>query len=305
MFAKWSNGLRLAFLAVAVMLFGAIPVLAHDGPSHTDAPAGAVWTDIGPGETQWFSFRSEGEGDDILVTLHAASEGNGIGALSFKIFTAQNLREWMDGLEVNPVGRGSKDASLDDDLVWQGNFVQAGTYHIIVENTASTPDAYVLEASGDDIWFESSGAASQMTAMAEAPSTETAMTVSMDLSVSGGTGPENALSPQGQWMQLPAQSSLWFAFDSRGENEAILAQLRADPAERFSFRVLTPQQVREWADGLEVHPVGQGSENEILSSDLSWKGNFNTAGRYFIIVENSASAPGSFSLEVAGDDISL
>jgi hypothetical protein len=309
MFTKKTQGLRLGFLAVAVMLLGAIPVFAHDGPHHTAVPQGESYRQIAPGEMQWLSFRSEGEGDNILVTLDAALDDNGIGGLTFKIFTPQNLREWMDGLEVNPVGRGSEQEVLDADLVWQGNFVNPGTYYIIVENQGSTPNSYLLQATGDDIWFDLA-APSEMMPTSPAPMMmpqpgEVALAV-VDLSViTGGLGPEASLSPQGQWIRLAPGASLWFSFTSRGENDDILAQLTAEPAQDFSFEVLTPDDLRERADGLEVTPVGRGSENETLSSDLSWRGNFNIAGQYHIVVENNGSAPGFFSLEVAGDDISL
>jgi hypothetical protein len=283
------------------MLVGAVPAFAHDGPLHTDAPVGA-WTAIAPGESQWHAFRSEGLGDNIDVLLDIGTDENGTGGLNFKVYTPFEIQQWMKGeADVAPVGRGAKDEFVAADLSWQGNFVNAGTYFVVVENTASTPNTYSLTATGEDIWFDIAPAAATEAMGVQMPPTGVMMAMSAGL----GSGPDGALRASGSWSELAPGQELWFAIHTRGENENILAELNTGPdGNRTAFRVFTPTQIREWQAGGDLKAIGAGSPNAFLASDLSWRGNFNQAGTYYLRVENDGTLPSYFSLSVSGDDLS-
>jgi hypothetical protein len=295
----------IALLAVAAMLLSAVPAFAHDGPHHTDAPAGA-WKEIAPGESQWHAFRSEGEGDQIDVLLRLGDEGNGIGGLGFKVFTPFQIQEWMKGeADVAPIGRGAEDEFVAADLSWKGSFVNSGTYFVVVENTAATPNSYSLTATGDDIWFEIAPAATMEAMGADMPPTGVVMAMSgMDMLAPAGTGPAEALHVSNDWKELAPGSELWFAFRSRGEGDNILAELHLGPEDdRTGFTIYTPEQIRAWQDGDDLKAIGGGSENAFLEADLAWQGNFNVPETYFLRVENAGSLPSYFSLRITGDDL--
>ena len=298
----------IVVLAVATMLLGAVPAFAHDGPHHTDAPAGG-WKEIAPGESQWHAFNSQGEGDGIDVLLDIGTDENGTGGLNFRVYTPAQIQEWMKGqADVAPIGRGSVNEVLAADLSWRGSFVNSGTYFVVVENTASTANTYSLTATGDDIWFEIAPAATAEAMGMEMPPTGVVMALEemgdMTMAHGHGAGPAEALGVSGDWKELAPGHEIWFAFSSRGERDDILAQLNTGPDDTYTrFQVYTPTQIRAWQDGGDLNSIGAGSENAFLDADLSWRGNFNVPGTYFLRVENSGTLPSYFSLHISGDDV--
>jgi hypothetical protein len=92
--SRYLRQVSMAVLAVATMLFGAVPAFAHDGPDHSGDLTGA-WESIAPGETQWHAFNSEGQGDDIEVLLNIGTDENGKGGLSFRFYTPAHIQEWL------------------------------------------------------------------------------------------------------------------------------------------------------------------------------------------------------------------
>jgi hypothetical protein len=293
----------IAVLALATMLLGAVPAFAHDGPNHSGDLTGA-WEAIAPGETQWHAFNSTGQGDDIDVLLDIGTDENGTGGLSFRVYTPAQIQEWMKGeADVAPIGRGSVNEVLAADLSWHGNFVNSGTYFVVVENTALTANTYALTATGDDVWFEIAPAATLEAMGMDMPPTGVVM-AAMGMQAHSGTGPAEALRVSGDWRELAPGHEVWFAFQSRGERDNILAQLHTGLDDtRTRFQVYTPTQIRDWQDGGELKSIGAGSENGFLDADLSWQGNFNVPDTYFLRVENDGTLPSYFSLNITGDDL--
>ena len=70
--------------------------------------------------------------------------------------------------------------------------------------------------------------------------------------------------------------------------------------------MLTPEGFRVWRDTGRIEPIGMGGENENIEADLSWSGSFESAGRYYILLKDSASRQGVtyYSLEAVGKGVS-
>jgi TolB protein len=123
----------------------------------------------------------------------------------------------------------------------------------------------------------------------------------------GGSGPDDALTPSGNWEQLETGESRWYAFQYTGDGSQIDITLQVEPHGGAGFAVWTPEAIRDWGLGLEAEPVGRGSTGSQAEGILSWSGSFTIPGTYYAVVEHSGSPPGTshYLLEIRGDGVSL
>ncbi len=123
----------------------------------------------------------------------------------------------------------------------------------------------------------------------------------------GGTGPENALAPDGTWGVLDSGEQIWYAFDYAGNEDSLDILLKLEPSDGANFSLLTPEEMKLWQDTGKIEPIGMGGENKDIDADLSWNGSFPTAGRYYILLEDSAARDGVtyYSLQLVEDGVPL
>jgi WD40-like Beta Propeller Repeat len=123
----------------------------------------------------------------------------------------------------------------------------------------------------------------------------------------GGTGPDDALTPAGDWQPLGSGESRWYAFEYAGDGSQVEVRVEVTPAGSAAFAVWTPEEIRRWGLGLEVEPVGRGSADPFAAGSLVWSGSFTTAGTYYVVVERAGSGAGTsyYLLTVRGDGVSL
>ena len=116
-----------------------------------------------------------------------------------------------------------------------------------------------------------------------------------------GTGPADALSPNGAVQTVPPQAVLWYAFDVGGHKRPAAAYLDAASADGLRFAIYTPDAVASWGRGDKLQAVGFGSSQQ--THTLGWFGSFNQAGRYYAVVYNDTGAPVQVKVTVEGDAI--
>lgn len=334
MLAKVSK--LLAVMIVVCLLLGPGFVLADapggTGPDDALAPGGE-WMPLTKGEEHWYAFKYQGhqemqEVKDEEDEEEAVWVSSGIEVLldsepdesiAFSVWTPRNIHEWVAGEEVEPVGRGGEDESAPGDLIWSGTFEEPGTYYVVVEHTGQGPDTayYALEIRGRDVTLT---APTATTGKADgAADTEGDLTTDKG-GAAVGTGPDNALAPSAEWTAISEGDVYWYAFDYRGRHEfeededdedvavwiatPVHIWLDAEPDGAVAFGIWTEEQVRLWSLGEEVDPVGRGTENENELGDLSWAGSLGNPGRYYVMVEHQGTEPGSFRLNISGEDVS-
>lgn len=326
----------LVGMMIACLLLSPVLVLADSaggtGPDDALAPSGE-WTMLTKGEKHWYAFEYQGHQEmreveeeedeeeavwvssNILILLDSEPD-EGIG---FSVWTPENMRAWAAGEEVKPVGRGGEDEHAPGDLCWCGTFHEPGTYYVVVEHTGQGPGTayYSLEIGGRDVSFAAPttmpGKAAEPAAGGEEPEIDKA-------EAGAGTGPDNALAPSDEWIPISEGDVSWYAFQYRGHHEfdededgeevatwvatPVEIWLDSEPDQDVGFAVWTEEQVRAWALGEEVDPVGRGTENENEPGDLFWAGSFGNPGRYYVVVEHEGTEPGSFRLSISGEDVS-
>lgn len=122
-----------------------------------------------------------------------------------------------------------------------------------------------------------------------------------------GAGPDDAQVPPGDWEQLSAGQSPWYAFYYAGDASQITVRVQVEPPTGVTFAVWTPEGIRNWRLGLEAEPIGRGSPDPNAAGNLVWSGSFNVPGTYYVAVEHAGSQPGPsyYLLEIDGDGISF
>jgi hypothetical protein len=118
-----------------------------------------------------------------------------------------------------------------------------------------------------------------------------------------GTGPEAAFTVPMGAVSIPAGGELWFAFSYAGDGSQILVDVGGNP-HLTTFAVWTPANVQTRSLNQSVTPVGAGGVNSYTrNADQIWNGSFKTKGTYYVVVDQSALAPGSFQLTVTGNGV--
>ena len=119
-----------------------------------------------------------------------------------------------------------------------------------------------------------------------------------------GTGPELAFTVPTGAVSIPAGGELWFAFGYIGDGSTIVVDMAGNPA-LTTFTVWTPANVQTRSMNQSVTPIGAGSVMSYTSNpDQVWNGSFNKSGTYYVVVDESSRAPGSFVLTVTGSGVS-
>ena len=346
MSTKFSKPLSIVVMVAMLFTLGAGAVFAQDaalspgeGPSMAAMPSSGPVT-IAPNSWQWYIFRSQvpvnvdSEGNDIVTNPEDATVNATLrtisGNVGFEVWSANDLNNWLDSSDFDPMGRGTEnDFMTDDPLFWQGSFPTNSNYYLIVQNNSSQPATYTLDITGNlrfptDMTLD--GAAPSMMdmsmdtmAQAEEPvmsTGEMALTVDTPAETTMGTGPENTLMPASGYVMIPANSWQWYSFrsqvpvnvDSDGndivtnpEDATINALLRTKSG-NLSFEVWSADDLNNWRNSSDFDPMGAGTENEFISGDpLFWQGSFPTNSQYYLIVMNSTSQPVYYSLDITGN----
>lgn len=121
-----------------------------------------------------------------------------------------------------------------------------------------------------------------------------------------GTGPDDALVPDGEWQPLNPGERLWYAFQYTGDGSQIQVRLDVEPENGATFEVWTPDEIRRWGQGLKVEPIGRGSTDPAAPGALVWSGNFNEGGTYYVVVEHAGKPwTNYYLLTVSGDGVTL
>jgi len=302
MFTRFSTLALTVLLAVsAIVLPGssvAFGAAGGTGPADALAPTGE-WVPLAVGQQDWYAFNYDGGDTAVLVRMGVSPSGSA----GFSVWTPENVRQWVAGEKPTPIGRGAKGDMFGDDLVWSGSFKFPGTYYVRVEQTGPTPGFYALNVSGKGVSFppakdEKAAVAAPAAAKAAPQAKQAAEPVAAAANAKAGTGPDDALTPTGEWAPLAKGQQVWYALPQDGGGSKVLVRMAVDPKNSANFKILTPEQVRKWAVGADYSPVGRGATSSNLGDDLVWTGSFKTPGTYYIVVEQTGANAGGYKLSV-------
>jgi Tol biopolymer transport system component len=134
----------------------------------------------------------------------------------------------------------------------------------------------------------------------------------------GGTGPDDALLPDGTPLTIPAHSAVWFQFDVGHSTKTlvflrrriltlprapIFATVDDNHASGIRMAIYTPDEISNWQKGNGLSAVGMGSSSGTNGHDLLWTGSFSLPGTYYAVVYNDSDANVTASVRVSGDNV--
>jgi len=273
-------------LSALIVMTSVVSAFAATGPESATAP-GDGWVSIEAGQSHWYTFRDEGDNNQINVEMDV------VGSAGFAVYTPAEVAVWQNGGELDSIGIGTSNDNISADLFWAGNFNQSGDYYVVVSQGSSGSSDYQLRISGADVWFPVPAA--EMTASTPAMALEMSPEMAMDSASATDSTDPNSL--------LPGAEAV-VSFDYDGKAGQILASLDSDPDSAITFSVWTPSQWQLRSQGQDVDPIGRGSANDYVAGDLSWSGNFVESGTYYLILTNGSSQNASYTLAISGDGVS-
>jgi hypothetical protein len=149
--ASTALGLLLLAVVSSVGALGTVQAQAGTGPENALALTGE-WSALQAGEIVWYAFGYDGSGSEIKVRLDVEPRAGA----SLAVWTPEGVEQRALGLAVEPVGRGSPDPSVSDNLLWAGSFYTPGTYYAVVESQSPATVYYLLGVEGVGVSLETS-----------------------------------------------------------------------------------------------------------------------------------------------------
>jgi hypothetical protein len=107
------------------------------------------WMAMPGGTSHWETFKYDKS--DTQVDLVMDAEPNN--AVTFSVWTPEQVRLYGLGLDVEPVGRGTMNDKAPGDVSWSGSFTSPGTYYVRVEHLGQGTSYCKLTLKGDNAWF--------------------------------------------------------------------------------------------------------------------------------------------------------
>lgn len=116
-----------------------------------------------------------------------------------------------------------------------------------------------------------------------------------------GTGPGDAIAPNGDKQTVAAHSEQWYKFEVGGKKGQVTATLDASSAEGLRLAIYTPEEIATWQRGDALKAIGVGSAQETHA--LAWYGVLNGAGTYYAVAYNDTGAAVDVQVQVTGDAV--
>jgi len=132
----------------------------------------------------------------------------------------------------------------------------------------------------------------------------------------GGTGPDDAMTPDGQWKDLMPGQQHWYTFrfdyDSARANEPVEIRIYSEPFDAAVLTVHNEQQAELWRQEGEKEHFGcctlfNEDKNDDGKPDFAlWSGALGASGKYYIVVEpaKNVTSPVHYRFEITGKGLS-
>ncbi|HZQ08755.1 MAG TPA: hypothetical protein VFD70_19385 [Anaerolineae bacterium] len=342
------KSIRLSAIAcIALTVVMGLGSLAFAQTPNSNDPRTAVGIDnqahtIAASSPQWYIFNYAGDNSLITVVLV-----NGLNSgFEFNVYTPEQIAD--DWFNDQPIGRGTAQACgaqafenntcppHSNDLIWTGRFPTPGTYYVQLVNMTNQPKSATLTVEGSGVGLIPAQASNPQpppptqtvpanqtqtrpTPQPTQPAGGTQQTASPNQPNTYFTDPFHALNLTNQLQTIPANSTIWYRFEYKGDGSNIRVALLNGVLNGLGFEVYTPAQVREdwWND----KPIGRGtavgcgvnqptnSNGEPLcrpdANDLVWNGSFPLGGTYFVRVVNNTPNAVQYMLTLDGNGVSI
>jgi len=253
----------------------AITVLSPTTPSLSNVdPNNAFLADATPRvipakTTLWYRFYYAGDHSQVLITMPNGADNH----LRFHVHTPTQMTSWWNA---TPVGQSNPS---NGDMVWNGNSNEGGWWYIEVMNDNPTAMGFVLQVTGDKVWF------TPPTTVSVPPPAVPAIASTLE-----NADPNKAFTVDSNLRVIPANTTLWYRFAYRGQHDQMILQVPAGSKNLLRVHVHTPEQMQTWWN---INPIGQATSK---GDDLLWSGNAENGGWWYVEVINDNPTAQTFQL---------
>lgn len=324
---KVNKTMRLVTLVLALVALtlsaGALTAAAAPGNTF---PGGSTPVDnqthsISPNASLWYHFDYAGDRSMIMLTLVNGTH-SGVG---FDVFTPGQIGDWWSEA---PIGRGTPQAlncssgmpqtggaCQANDLNWVGNFPESGTYYVEVINNNPGTSTFQLTIAGSGVNVNKQTTSTSMVAPTGTTPTTTTGNVAMNMTGLPNLDPGHAAIMDNHSHMIPGNAGLWYRFNYVVNRSEVTITMPNGTNSGLDFNVFASSQIGDW---WSETPVGRGTAQAVncfstapgvnggcQSKDLSWKGNFNTNGTYYVEIVNNNSSAASAQLSIWGEGVML
>ncbi len=296
-----------------------------------------TWKSLGPRQGDWYQIdykylESDGQ---TVSEAYVELEMDVCDAISFSVYTPDEVQQWIDGEKPTPVGEGTPTAENSDfsatndncRLTWDNTSTASETFYIVVKNESNAAADYLLTITGNGVSFpmgahEVQSAAAEEPAADEDAETETAdadaeTEEAVDEEVAEeDAAPASGLLPVGEWDELAPRQKAWYQVnyhfipaDDAGSSD-LYVQLDMGEENTVGFKVYTPDELAQWQNGEDYEPIGQGTQpadfnDEWGQTRLSWESTAEADQIFYIVVSNLVDVPSYFDLTVEGQGLTF
>jgi hypothetical protein len=314
----------------------ALAELAGSAPDYALVPTGA-WTELAPDAEHWYVFDFDYE-KDIQAPVSIRLYNEPYEDVVLTVRNAEQADLWRrDGkaehfgccslVDVDKDGDGKLDYAE-----WEGSLRSSGRYYIVVEPAegVKTPTYYRFTLAGDNLSFprlveETAGLVAPVMEPKPAPEPVAMAAPTIDaVEPAGlmGTGPDFAMQPTGEWMQLEKGANHWYTFtydDDADYTHPVTIRMFTNPSDAAILTVRNGEQAEAWRqDGENLHfgcctPAktssgDQEGDKKVDEKDLAyaqWSADLSASGEYYIVIEHAKNVdePGFYRFEISGDGV--
>jgi hypothetical protein len=279
---------------------------AESGPDFAMMPT-SEWIALEQGQLHWYAFDYDFDESFAAIEIHMYSEPEDSAILTIR--TEEQAQKWReDGTNEHTGCCTVQDLGGDEDTkyaVWAGKLESSGRYYMVVEhakNVAETAYYRIEFAAQEGVSFPAGlidprgvmapPAAEPAAAAEPAMAPEAVKLVGMN-----GSGPDFALAPTAEWVELGEGVFHWYAFsyDFDASYGPVEIRMYTEPEDGAILTVRTEEQAQKWRDdGIHEH-IGCCTVQDLGDKDTDyavWAGKLDSSGTYYIVVEHAKNVSG-------------
>ncbi len=107
------------------------------------------WMAMEGGTSHWETFTYDKSNSRVELVMDAEPNN----AVTFSVWTPDQVRRYSLGENVEPIGRGTKNEKAPGDVSWSGSFTSPGTYYVRVDHLGQGKSYCKLTLKGENAWF--------------------------------------------------------------------------------------------------------------------------------------------------------
>ncbi|MEZ4659798.1 MAG: hypothetical protein R2911_19760 [Caldilineaceae bacterium] len=278
---------------------------AESGPDFAMMPV-SEWVALEQGQYHWYAFDYDFDASFEAIEIHMYTEPEDSAILTIR--TEEQAQKWRDDGIHEHTGcctvqdLGNKDT---DYAVWAGKLESSGRYYMVVEhakNMAETAYYRIEFTAKEGVSFPAGlidprGVTAPPAAEPAAEAAPAVAPEAMKLVGMNGSGPDFALAPTAEWVEIGEGVFHWYAFhyDFDASYGPVEIRMYTEPEDGAVLTVRTEEQAQKWRDdGIHEH-IGCCTVQDLGNKDTDyavWAGKLESSGKYYIVVEHAKNVSG-------------